>query len=109
MNVNPEHRSQMAAMSLPALVFTLGMIAFPLIYTVWMSFQSYSSTGQIIGWGPQNYARMVGDDQFWNGIWVTLYLYVLSLALQMVFGTVLALLLFRAKRLPGIVRIGRRL
>ena len=104
MNVNPEHRSQMAVMSLPALIFTLAMIAFPLGYTIWMSFQSYSSTGQVVGWGGQNYARMVQDGQFWNGIWITVYIYALSLALQMVFGTALALLLFRARRLPGIVR-----
>ena len=104
MKVNSEHRGQMTAMSMPALIFTLGMIAFPLVYTLWMSFQTYSSTGQITGSGVDNYARMVVDDQFWNGIWITIYLYVLSLTMQMVFGTVLALLLFRAKRLPGIVR-----
>lgn len=104
MNVNREHRGQMAAMSMPALVFTVAMIAFPIIYTIWMSFQTYSSTGQVIGWGGDNYARMVADDRFWNGIWVTIYLYVLSLMMQLVLGTGLALLLFRARRLPGIMR-----
>ncbi len=91
-------------MSLPALLFTIGMIAFPVVYTVWLSFQSFSSTGQVRGYGAVNYVRMVGDDQFWNGIWVTFYLYFLSLALQLLLGTGLALLLFRAKRLPGIIR-----
>lgn len=104
MRVNDEHRGQMAAMSMPALIFTVGMIAFPFIYTIWMSFQLYSSTGQITGSGIGNYQRMVGDDEFWNGIWITFYLYFLSLALQLVLGTGLAMLLFRAKRLPGIVR-----
>lgn len=104
MKVNDEHRGQMAAMSMPALIFTVGMIAFPFIYTIWMSFQLYSSTGQITGSGIGNYQRMVGDDEFWNGIWITFYLYFLSLALQLVLGTGLAMLLFRAKRLPGIVR-----
>ncbi|MDO5604154.1 MAG: sugar ABC transporter permease [Paracoccus sp. (in: a-proteobacteria)] len=104
MKVNNEHRGQMAAMSMPALIFTVGMIAFPFIYTIWMSFQLYSSTGQVIGWGAGNYQRMVTDDEFWNGIWVTFYLYFLSLIMQLVLGTGLAMLLFRAKRLPGIVR-----
>ncbi|MGV0816599.1 carbohydrate ABC transporter permease [Martelella sp. AMO21009] len=104
MNRNEEHRGQLAAMSLPALIFTIAMIAFPVIYTVWLSFQSFSSTGQVRGHGIVNYARMVNDEQFWNGIWVTFYLYFLSLALQLVLGTGLALLLFRAKRLPGIIR-----
>ncbi|MDP0926264.1 sugar ABC transporter permease [Paracoccus onubensis] len=104
MRVEQNHRGQMAAMSMPALVFTVGMIAFPFLYTIWMSFQTYSSTGQVTGWGGDNYLRMVVDGQFWNGIWITLYLYVLSLVMQLVLGTGLALLLFRAKRLPGIVR-----
>lgn len=104
MKVEHDHRGQMAAMSMPALIFTVGMIAFPFLYTIWMSFQSYSSTGQVTGWGGENYLRMVADGEFWNGIWITLYLYVLSLVMQLVLGTSLALLLFRAKRLPGIVR-----
>ncbi|RMC36235.1 carbohydrate ABC transporter permease [Paracoccus alkanivorans] len=104
MKVEHDHRGQMAAMSMPALVFTIGMIAFPFLYTIWMSFQSYSSTGQVTGWGGENYLRMVADGEFWNGIWITFYLYVLSLVMQLVLGTSLALLLFRAKRLPGIVR-----
>ena len=104
MRTDKEHRKQMAAMSLPALLFTVSMIAFPLIYTIWLSFQSFSATGKIRVSGSENYVRMLGDDVFWNGIWVTFYLYVLSLALQLLLGTGLALLLFRAKRLPGIVR-----
>ena len=104
MRVENNQRRQMAMMSLPALVFTVSMIAFPFIYTIWMSFQTYSSTGQITGWGGTNYRRMIDDVQFWNGIWITFYLYALSLAMQLVLGTGLALLLFRAKRLPGILR-----
>lgn len=104
MRVENNQRRQMAMMSLPALVFTVSMIAFPFIYTVWMSFQTYSSTGQITGWGGANYRRMIDDAQFWNGIWITFYLYALSLVMQLVLGTGLALLLFRAKRLPGILR-----
>jgi len=59
MRVENNQRRQMAMMSLPALVFTVSMIAFPFIYTIWMSFQTYSSTGQITGWGGTNYRRMI--------------------------------------------------
>ena len=104
MHVTREQRGQLAGMSLPALIFTVGMIAFPFVYTIFLSFRSFTTTGQVRGTGLENYARMVGDDQFWNGIRVTFYLYFLSLGLQLVLGTFLALLLFRAKRLPGIVR-----
>ena len=104
MQLSKEQRGQMAAMSLPALLFTVGMIAFPLLYTLWLSFQRFSSTGQARGAGLVNYTRMFSDEQFWNGVWVTFYLYLLSLVLQLFFGTLLALMLFRARRLPGIVR-----
>lgn len=97
-------RGQLAGLSAPAVLFTVGMIAFPFCYTIWLSFQSVSATGLMYFEGAGNYARMVTDEQFWNGLYVTAYLYFLSLALQLVCGTALALLLFRARRLPGIVR-----
>ena len=40
----------------------------------------------------------------WNGFRLTLILYVVSLAMQLVLGTVLGLLVHRTERLKGIVR-----
>ena len=97
-------RLELSALSAPAVVFTIGMIAFPLAYTVWLSFQSFSSTGKQSFAGLANYAKLVTDNEFWHGLWVTIALYVLSLVLQLVLGIWLALVLFHAKRLPGIVR-----
>lgn len=94
----------MAAMSAPSVIFTVGMIAFPFFYTIWLSFQTMSATGTIRYTGAANYVRMVSDDQFWNGLTITAALYFLSLVMQLICGTALALLLFRAKKLPGIVR-----
>ena len=95
---------ELTALSAPAVAFTVGMIAFPVVYTIWLSFQSFSSTGQQSFVGLGNYAKLVSDNEFWHGLWVTVALYVLSLVLQLFFGVWLALVLFRAKRLPGIVR-----
>ena len=86
-------RLELAALSAPAVLFTVGMIAFPLVYTVWLSFQSFATTGKQSFVGLANYARLVSDNEFWHGLWVTLALYVLSLALQLVLGVWLALLL----------------
>ncbi|MEQ3625418.1 MAG: sugar ABC transporter permease [Celeribacter sp.] len=97
-------KHQLTALAAPSVIFCVAMIAFPIIYTVWISFQSTTPTGGMRFAGGGNYSRMVQDGQFWNGIWVTFYLYFLSLALQLFFGTWLALLLFNAKRLPGILR-----
>jgi multiple sugar transport system permease protein len=97
-------RRELAALSAPAVVFTVAMIAFPVAYTIWLGFQRFSSTGQQSFAGLGNYSKLVSDAEFWHGLWVTLALYLLSLALQLVLGIWLALILFHAKRLPGVVR-----
>jgi multiple sugar transport system permease protein len=97
-------RRELVALSAPAVAFTVAMIAFPVAYTIWLGFQSFSSTGQQSFAGLGNYAKLVSDAEFWHGLWVTLALYLLSLALQLVLGIWLALILFHAKRLPGVVR-----
>lgn len=97
-------RLELTALSAPAVLFTVGMIAFPVVYTIWLSFQSFSTTGQQSLAGVANYTRLISDNEFWNGLRVTFALYVLSLVLQLFFGVWLALVLFHAKRLSGIVR-----
>jgi multiple sugar transport system permease protein len=97
-------RLELSALSAPAVIFTVAMIAFPVVYTIWLGFQSFSSTGKQSFAGLTNYAKLASDYEFWHGLWVTIALYVLSLVLQLVFGVWLALVLFHAKRLPGIVR-----
>ena len=97
-------KTQLTALGAPAVVFTVAMIAFPVVYTLYLSFQAFSATGTTSFTGAGNYTRMVTDTNFWDGVVTTFYLYFMSLALQLFFGTSLALLLFRAKRLPGFVR-----
>jgi multiple sugar transport system permease protein len=97
-------RLELTALSAPAVLFTVGMIAFPVVYSIWLSFQTFSTTGQQSFAGLSNYAKLTTDSEFWNGLWVTFALYLLSLTLQLVFGVWLALVLFHAKRLSGVVR-----
>jgi multiple sugar transport system permease protein len=85
-------------------IFTFAMIAFPVVYTVLLGFQSFSSTGKQSFVGIANYSKLLADNEFWHGLWVTIALYVLSLVLQLVLGVWLALVLFHAKRLHGLVR-----
>ncbi|TPW31882.1 carbohydrate ABC transporter permease [Pararhizobium mangrovi] len=99
-----EARLELASLSLPAMIYTIAMIGFPFIYTIWMSFHATTAAQQLVFNGLGNYSHLVSDGEFWHGLVVTFYLYFLSLALQLFFGTYLALLLFRSKRLPGIVR-----
>ena len=88
----------------PALIFAAAMIVLPFGWAIWLSFQE-----TLIGSPPRfagldNYRRLVGDAEFWNAFRLTLLLYLLSLALQLVAGTWLGLLLARADAARGFVR-----
>lgn len=97
-------RRQLMAMSLPASIFTVLMIAFPFMYAIWLSFEHFSVGMPASFNGGQNYVTMVQDPEFWNGLEVTIELYLLSLVLQLLFGTYIAVLLHSSKRIWGCVR-----
>jgi multiple sugar transport system permease protein len=91
-------------MAAPAVIFSAGMIAFPLAYAVWLSLSNV-----VLGSDPQfagldNFKRLLADAEFWNGLHLTLVLYVVSLALQMILGTWLGLLLARTQFARGFIR-----
>jgi multiple sugar transport system permease protein len=91
-------------MLLPALGFIAVMIGFPLFDTLWLSLQhfSFGSSPRFAALG--NYAQLLQDTKFWQGLRVTLALYLLSLALQLLAGLYLALLLHRTRVLRGLLR-----
>lgn len=91
-------------MILPAVLFALALIVFPFGYAIWLSLQDFrfGETPRFIGMG--NYARLAADPEFWNGFRLTLTLYLVSLAMQLVLGTILGLLVHRTERLKGLVR-----
>ena len=80
------------------------MIGFPLLDTLWLSLQhfSFGSSPRFAGLG--NYAALLHDGKFWQGLRVTLALYALSLVLQLLTGLYLALLLHRTRVLRGLLR-----
>lgn len=91
----------MRALAVPMLLFLALVVALPLAYAVWLSLTDFRF-GQEAGFiGLRNYRAMLYDPDFWNGLYVTFYLYVLSLGLQLVFGCYLGMLLNR-------LRFGRR-
>ena len=97
-------RGQLASLSAPAVVFTFLLIAFPFGYTIWMSLHEFSFGGTSTMTYGQNYLLMLDDAEFWNGLRITVVLYLLSLVMQLVLGTYVAILLHTSKRLSGIVR-----
>ena len=97
-------RGQLASLSAPAVVFTALLIAFPFGYTIWMSLHEFSFGGTSTMTYGQNYLLMLDDAEFWNGLRITVVLYLLSLVMQLVLGTYVAILLHTSRRLSGVVR-----
>jgi multiple sugar transport system permease protein len=91
-------------MAAPALAFAGTMIAFPFAYAIWLSLSDVQLGSDPRFIGLDNFRRMLADEEFWNGLRLTLLLYVVSLSLQLVLGTWLGLLLARFQKARGLVR-----
>jgi multiple sugar transport system permease protein len=86
---------QLMWMTVPMLVFMTLMIAAPLAYAFYMSLTDFTigRPEQLIG--AANYVKMLFDPLFWNGLWVTLEIYVISLTAQLALGLYLGIFLNR--------------
>lgn len=65
--------------------------AFPLVYTAWVSLHEWSllsDTHEYIGFA--NYSALFADTYFWNALWNTLQILVISTVPQLVMAVVLA-------------------
>lgn len=101
-----KHRKWLLAS--PAMGFTALMLAFPLSWTIYLSFTDASGSVRadrdLIGLA--NYADVLTDtERFWPAFGRTIFFTVGTLSAQMVFGMILALLLRKAFRGQGLVRI----
>ena len=82
---------------LPATVFILIMMAFPVLYTVWVSFTdwSVSSGGDINFIGFKNYVDLFQEPRFYNAVKMTFYFTTLAVGVETVLGVAIALILNR--------------
>jgi len=88
---------------------------YPTIYSIYLSFLSYSGMQAPVWLGLQNYTRMVGDDLFWQSLYNTLYYAVFAVPIGLIVGLILAIAMNRnvkeiaiyraALYLPGIMPI----
>lgn len=93
-------------MQAPSLIILAVVLAFPLVYSVVLSFQSYSpvnpdANGQFIG--LDNYIRMLSDTGFGQAILVTLAYVVLAVSIETVLGTLIGVWLSRLIRTRRLV------
>lgn len=84
-------------LTLPAVIFVLVMMAFPLAYTFRLSFYdwSMSSVDDPVWVGFGNYAKLLAAPEFWNAVQNSAYFTFLALAIEIVLGVALALLFHR--------------
>ena len=89
---------------LPAVAFVAVMVIFPFGYALWLSMLDYKIGQPLLFVGLGNYKALAADEQFWNGLRLTFYLYAGAIVLQLVLGVALGLLLQRIETLKGLIR-----
>lgn len=92
---------------LPAIAVLVVGAGYPLVRQVVMSFQEFGRAQQFGAppeWiGLDNYRELFTDAQMWGVVWRSLAFCAVNVVLTMVIGTVFALLMLRAPRLPRVV------
>ncbi len=93
---------------LPAAIFIVVMMVFPILYTFFVSFTDWNmssgGTADFIGLG--NYVAMFQESRFYNAFWLTLYFTILAVGVETVLGVIIALILdreFRGKNLAKLI------
>ena len=92
---------------IPSLMIILGIVIFPLLYNVWLSFHDVTLDNlgdQAPFAGIGNYAKVLGDVQFVRSLVVTLVYSVSGVLLSLIIGLAAALLLNRSFRGRALAR-----
>ncbi|MDB5054083.1 MAG: sugar transporter permease [Bacilli bacterium] len=92
--------------TLPAVLFVLIMMGFPILYTVRISFYEWSMSAiSPPKWvGLSNYMALFKDTRFWHAVGSTFYFTIGALVLEVFLGILIAVLLFRDFRGKNIVK-----
>jgi multiple sugar transport system permease protein len=80
----------------PALLVVLGMLVFPVVYTLYLSFYEWSGgVRPPVFVGLDNYRGMLQESRFWASVWRTAYFTLLAVGSQLLLGLVAALAFHR--------------
>lgn len=93
---------------MPAIIFVVLLILYPLFFTFNLSITDASrATSRPYNYtGFTNYIEILTDTQrFWPAVGRTLYFTGIAVIVQMIFGTIIALVLRRPFRAQGLVRV----
>jgi len=83
----------------PVVLLILGLVAYPFLFAIWVSFTDMviGSVGNFVGF--KNFAYLAGTATFWSAIWNTVTIVLVSDVLKLLIGLGLALLVHQ--HLPG--------
>ena len=90
----------------PAALVMLLVTGWPIVYSVLLSLQRYDLRfPQKQAWiGFANYGTVLTSGFWWNSVWVTLFITIVSVAVELVLGMAIAVVMYRTIRGRGLVR-----
>jgi len=90
----------------PAVIVMLAVVAYPVVYAVWLSLQRYNLElpQQVKFVGLSNYGAVLSSPYWWQALEVTVIITVFSVAITLVLGMLLAMVLHRTLFARGTVR-----
>ena len=90
----------------PAVVVMIAVTAYPVGYAIWLSLQRYNlelpNAVKFVGFS--NYAAVLSSPYWWQALWVTVLITVVSVSITLVLGMLLALVMYRTLFGRGTVR-----
>src|SRR5579883_661568 len=92
---------------LPAVLVVIGLIAYPFLYSIWMSLQAIHIGGEGRFIGLRNYESLLlgaNSPRFWNSVGVTVAYTVSAEIGKFILGIVTALILHHSLRARGLFR-----
>ncbi|WP_410668855.1 carbohydrate ABC transporter permease [Amycolatopsis sp. cmx-4-68] len=90
----------------PAFIVMIAVTGYPIVYSIWLSLQRYDlrfpAQQQFIGF--DNYVAVLSNSYWWTAFGTTMFLTVVSVAIEFVLGMALALVMHRTLVGRGLVR-----
>ena len=89
----------------PALALILGLIVYPVAYSIWLSLlEKHSFFPQQRFIGLENYIYLWGDEEFWTSLWLGVVYSFWTILFQLILGVAAALVLNESFAGRGLVR-----
>ncbi|MEU6643704.1 sugar ABC transporter permease [Saccharomonospora sp. NPDC046836] len=90
----------------PAAIVMLAVTGYPIVYSLWLSLQRYDlrfpDERQFVG--LDNYVAVLSNSYWWTAFGTTMFLTIVSVAIELVLGMTLALIMHRTLVGRGLVR-----